>query len=372
MVQLVFVHGVATRTNESYETEVANRDRLFRDILFEGRPIAIRAPRWGDLVPPINNDVFSGTDSLVAYGGLEASGGMGMGLGAAGGGDGFARDVSKLADDQPVVALDAVYATLVEQADADGRLLSDSDMAAFKAATRSIEDGGTGFPSTASDDELVMFLEDAAPGSYGINSTIKAAVTAVADRIRNETSALVFNSVRDIISPMVGRFLGDVFVYLKSGDLREEIRARVRGEILSAATAARLAGEPLVLIGHSLGGVILYDLLSSPGSAGLPADLDVAALLTVGSQTGLFESMGLFEAGSAGPGLRPGPACVRNWHNILDPIDPLGFRAEPLFEKVEDFAFDSVTGLISAHTTYFKRPQFHARTRARLRALGLV
>jgi hypothetical protein len=125
-------------------------------------------------------------------------------------------------------------------------------------------------------------------------------------------------------------------------------------------------------MGHSLGGVILYDMLSSPVLAGLPADLKVDAFLTVGSQPGLFEAMGAFDFKKPGGDRTPGPACVEHWFNVFDPIDPFGFRADPMFEKAQDFFFDSVTGLIAAHSTYFKRPQFYARARTRLREAGLL
>lgn len=372
MVQLVFVHGVATRSTDSYDIEVENRDRLFREVLFEGIHLDIYAPRWGDLVPPINAGVFAGAAGIGAYGGSGSSGALGSGLGGAD--DVGGAEVSDLARHDATAALDAIYATLINQADETDSVLADEDVTAFKAATAAIENemNAPALPDTASDDELVMHLEAAAPGSYGIGSTIKAAVASVADQIRNGASTLVFNSVRNDINPMVARFLGDIFVYLKAGALRDSIRARVQHDILAAAEVAKASGEPLILMGHSLGGVILYDMLSSLASAGLPLDLKIDAFLTIGSQPGLFESMGLFEFKNAAGGRTPGPGCVKAWHNVFDPIDPFGFRADPMFEKVEDFAFDSCTGLVSAHTTYFKRPQFYARMRAHLHALGLA
>jgi hypothetical protein len=118
-------------------------------------------------------------------------------------------------------------------------------------------------------------------------------------------------------------------------------------------------------------------MLSSPQSAGLPSDLKVDAFVSVGSQPGLFEEMGLFESKNPGASTipvppMPGPECVKAWLNIFDPIDVFGFRAVPIFANARDFAFDSVTGLLSAHTTYFKRPQFYARMRARLNELSLL
>src|SRR3546814_6659330 len=102
-------------------------------------------------------------------------------------------------------------------------------------------------------------------------------------------------------------------------------------------------------------------MLQDPQGAGLPADLRVEALFTVGSQPGLFRSVGAL-GGATGPGGHtPKPACVNAWFNVFDPIDPLAFRADPIFSGVQDLAFDSVTGLVSAHTTYFERPQFYAR-----------
>jgi pimeloyl-ACP methyl ester carboxylesterase len=207
------------------------------------------------------------------------------------------------------------------------------------------------------------------PASFGIGSAIIGAAKAVTDRLRKAGSALVVDPLADLARPWVGFFLGDVFTYLYHNDLREQIRAEVREKLL-AAHAGRAAGEKLVVIGHSMGGVILVDMLCSPTAAGLPADLKVDALLTVGSQPGLFQALGLFVPISATR--IPKPACVGTWHNVFDPIDPLAFRADPIFDDVTDFKFDSITGLASAHTTYFLRPQFYARARKRLKDCGAI
>jgi hypothetical protein len=57
---------------------------------------------------------------------------------------------------------------------------------------------------------------------------------------------------------------------------------------------------------------------------------------------------------------------------MFDPIDPLAFRADPIFDGVTDLKFDSIAGLASAHTTYFKRPQFYGRCRKRLQDCGAI
>ena len=58
MTQLIFVHGVATRKGPDYDQSVANRDALFRKVLFEDTGLAIRTLLCGDLVPSIRGEVF--------------------------------------------------------------------------------------------------------------------------------------------------------------------------------------------------------------------------------------------------------------------------------------------------------------------------
>jgi hypothetical protein len=143
----------------------------------------------------------------------------------------------------------------------------------------------------------------------------------------------------------------------------------VRSSLL-AAHAARGAGEKLVVFGHSLGGVILLDMLTNSVDAGLPDGLKIDALFTVGSQPGLFQELGLILPPS--DQRLPRPANVAHWFNVFDPIDPLAFRCDPIFSGVTDLKFNSITGVASAHTTYFKRPQFYARARKRLRDIVVI
>ena len=53
--------------------------------------------------------------------------------------------------------------------------------------------------------------------------------------------------------------------------------------------------EPLVVIGHSLGGVISMDLLSH-----FRTDIDVDLFVTIGSQVAHFEEMKLYHASDTG------------------------------------------------------------------------
>jgi hypothetical protein len=375
MVQLVFVHGVATRSSPAYDTEEANRNKLFTFSLFSGAPLKISSPRWGDLVPNLSygGAVFPENQqdaaSLSLVGGLSDEPAVDASLSAI---------LPKVAEADAAAAVDALFAALVAQADEEGRLLTDEEVEQFRAAADLLDDESfsLSLPADASDDDFIDALRERSSDdtAYGIGDSLKGAATGLIDRARNLVGTGLTKLFRDDLNPAVARFIGDVFVYLKPGAPRDSIRARVRDALVSARAAATAANEPLVLIGHSLGGVILYDMLSSPVLAGLPADFKVDALVTVGSQPGLFQEMGLFDFVSPAtpPAKVPGPSNVAHWISIYDPIDIFGFRADPVFGAAKDYAFNSVTGLVSAHTTYFRRPQFHARLRKRLQAAGVI
>jgi hypothetical protein len=120
-----------------------------------------------------------------------------------------------------------------------------------------------------------------------------------------------------------------------------------------------------VVVGHSLGGVIGYDILTS-----FARDLRVDAFVTVGSQVGLFEELKLFLAsdraipreGSTKISL---PPSVRHWLNVYDGNDVMSYRLSPLVDGVVEFRY--ATGeLLAAHGAYFGQPRFHQRLAERL------
>ena len=70
-------------------------------------------------------------------------------------------------------------------------------------------------------------------------------------------------------------FTRDVLWYLAHGEF-------IRGEIAPAARAA-VGNEPLVVLGHSLGGIAAVDLLSDPQTMNGDWRLSIDLLVTVGS-----------------------------------------------------------------------------------------
>ncbi|MFD0503038.1 alpha/beta fold hydrolase [Streptomyces chiangmaiensis] len=131
---------------------------------------------------------------------------------------------------------------------------------------------------------------------------------------------------------------GDILRYLSRGEpLRAELRALI-GELPA----------PVVLIGHSLGGIIALDTLVA---APLP---QVRLLVTAGSQ-GPF----LYESGSL-PSLshpQPLPPHVPDWLNLYDPRDLLAYLGAGLFPgRVTDVSVDSRQPFPAAHSAYWANP----------------
>lgn len=378
MTYLVFVHGVATRAGKEYDRAVSNRDDLLKRVLFAGGPVDIISPLWGPLVPSINNDVYdTHVEQIETYrlGPAEpqALGGLG-GPGGDGEQDDALLSASAFGKQLPISAVDAVFAALVEDATQQDRALKPEELEAFERAAAHIAKGTAreAFAGDVTDAMLAERLSNDGVSAYSLVSSVRDAVAAVTDRLRNAVSTLGFDAVRGALAPQVGVFLGDVFAYLKDGETRSNIRARIAEALLKAHALAKQHNRPLVLMGHSLGGVILTDMLLNPEEAGLPEDFSVASLITVGSQPGFFGALNLLAPTGVPVAKRARPACVQDWMNVFDPIDPFAFRSDMIFDGVSDLRFNSITGLASAHTAYFSRPQFYARTRKRLQTLGII
>jgi len=124
-------------------------------------------------------------------------------------------------------------------------------------------------------------------------------------------------------------------------------------------------GEALVVVTHSMGGNVLYDLLTD-----FAPDLELDAWVSVGGQVGQFEEMKLFRRSDPDlgaphkvSGLAP---RVGTWLNVYDPADALSFRAEPIFADARDALFKTGASVFKAHGDYFKRPRFYRLVREHL------
>ena len=151
----------------------------------------------------------------------------------------------------------------------------------FEAAVRYLKAGGdrTAFGPDETDGQFAQSLKDElspqlpitnvrAMGLSDVFSAIGEAVKRVTDPIRNVTSDAVLRLVREPLSNQVALFLGDIFVYLRYRELDgaygtyNRIFAPIIADLARAVTACK-TDQKLVVVGHSLGAVIIYDLLTN-------------------------------------------------------------------------------------------------------------
>lgn len=180
---------------------------------------------------------------------------------------------------------------------------------------------------------------------------------------------LASDALRPSASAVIGRFLGDIFVYMQDP---EPIVNRVLIAV-DKAVANQVDGDrKLYLLGHSFGGIILYDIVTK-----YRPDLACETLVTVGSQVALFAELGRLADratiaavfASSANAVVPRPANVRRWLNVYDPTDFIGFGTDRVFSGTTDFEFNTGAMPLVSHGAYFDVPRFHERLRTRLETM---
>ena len=114
----------------------------------------------------------------------------------------------------------------------------------------------------------------------------------------------------------VALFTRDVYQYLTSIGIRDTIESGVMQAIQP--------GEPTVVVGHSLGSVVAYNLLRREGKS---RNWDVPLYVTVGSPLGVTRIRKSLAPISH-------PSCVKSWFNALDERDVVALYplAKPHFD----------------------------------------
>jgi hypothetical protein len=154
--------------------------------------------------------------------------------------------------------------------------------------------------------------------------------------------------------------LGDVFAYL--GRFQEEIRRAVFDQLANALEKAITSGEPfsVILVGHSLGTVILHDLISGfirHRYAGFDALAKRTSVFTMGSPVSLFT---LVTDGAK-------PSQFRSWVNFLHQRDPIAFPMRRLFPTVEDVSLVKRSfNPLKLHGSYWTHQSVHQRIAAEI------
>ena len=182
-------------------------------------------------------------------------------------------------------------------------------------------------------------------------------------------------AIRRPLEVILPTFLGDVMTYISTrgtAGAPGPIPLRVLETLEVAQFAADSRDEPLVVLTHSMGGQILYDLLTHfiplrPEHRGIRVDFWCATA----SQVGLFEELKLFlasdpavcaDAGTRAP--RPPAEHLGGWWNVWDHADLLSFRAAGIFEDVDDGPFFAAGTLATDHNRYLdSEPLYRALAR---------
>lgn len=189
----------------------------------------------------------------------------------------------------------------------------------------------------------------------------------------------VLNRIRSPLEGYVPIFMGDVLAYLQlRGDAIHPGPIPLRA-LETLAEAARLqeerGGEPIVVLTHSMGGQIMYDLVTH-FLPRMPAfrDLKIDFWCSCGSQVGLFEELKLFLESSDAYGTgrtelvpRPDPRHLRYWWNVWDHSDLMSYRAEGIIDGVDDTGFFLGMGIQHNHSAYLDSGDFYRTMAAKIK-----
>lgn len=85
------------------------------------------------------------------------------------------------------------------------------------------------------------------------------------------------------------------------------------------------------LLGHSLGSLVIFDLLSQ--TTKFPLDFEVDNFFAIGSPIGVFKLIQRTNIGSSNSEHKHQTPACKNLFNLFHPCDPIAYRMEPLIDK---------------------------------------
>jgi len=398
---VVFVHGVNVRQDNTYETHVTQRDLQIKELILSQllanpNPVSIFNPlwgryaaslAWGGLSLPSSQvqalDPFPTVDPDQALVELLLSGND-TPLPAASN-----RTLVTIATASLSDAVDLLFALATSQAASSQRTDDATELIRLSARVYSYAEHHPKPPwlSTVKDDqEFITHLRaavdqwQAPPSSQSLSLTdnwdaLKEGLDRFTGVAGNLSSRALLALTRKPLNTAVSYFIGDIFVYLDERGDHDKPGAIIQAittSLKQAVAAIHPTRDPyLIVIAHSMGGNIVYDLLTHFAPDTFPVDI----LVTVGSQVALFEELKLYKASQKGIPIDPRqqrvakPAGVKHWLNVYDPNDVLSFAAAGVFEDATDFVYTTGKGVISAHTAYFLRGSFYRRLATRIKEL---
>lgn len=114
--------------------------------------------------------------------------------------------------------------------------------------------------------------------------------------------------------------------YQRADGARYQVRRELRDRLIKDLRAAQEMGEKIIIVSHSMGTMIAYDVLRN-----VPDCPQVDTLFTLGSPLGVTEVQDELQATDAKKVDFPA-AKLRRWVNVFDPLDPI-CGADPRFSN---------------------------------------
>jgi hypothetical protein len=400
-MSIVFVHGVNNRKGPPYDATM----KMIAGFLIKhlggvtigGKSLAnvpnIRFPYWGDLATDFKWNMASlPAGDVQALGGLadinlqplvaHLRDGLGEQLGP--------EPLAALAKVSLPLAVDVLTQMALDNVQPG----KEDETAAFVVQASAYAEANPAPPwlaTVTTDSQLIAQLNQQlatvpdvqALGGFGdffngigvalakLKQAAKGTIGSAVDKAGDFASTRLLAKTRSPLNAILGRFFGDVFVYLDRRGTKAK-PGKIPKVILAALDAAshdaQVANEPLIIVAHSLGGVISMDLLSH-----FRPNMQVDLFVTVGSQVAHFEEMKLYKASDKdikAPQKAATPANVRHWINIFDEVDIFSYSVEQVFDRVDvDAPYNTNTYVIKAHSAYFTQDRFYERLRTRIDGL---
>jgi hypothetical protein len=189
----------------------------------------------------------------------------------------------------------------------------------------------------------------------------------------------VVMSVKAPLAQFVTRFLGDVFTYLhKRGDAAHPggiPRCVIDSLIECRTNQKKRDGEPIVVLSHSMGGQIMYDVVTHflPEMPELE-DIRIDFWCASASQVGFFEELKLFICSSSDFGANtsklvphPDRKHLGYWWNVWDHNDFVSYSVKGVIEEVDDEAYNTGMDIVQAHVGYLVLPSFYRKFATKLK-----
>ncbi|TDN68245.1 hypothetical protein [Paraburkholderia sp. BL10I2N1] len=389
----VFVHGVNNRQDTDYLREEKVRAAFLTEIV---APVVgidpahpVFAPYWGGAGVSFWRDlaVIPKGSEVETFGPDENELPPSLGIAVAEGAVQTGDTLHALARKHPDVAIDLLFDALIQDAKTDADILAVAK--AYQLAQDRLADTGEPWLAQATkDDVLDQVLDVISPqqptgkdetfGGAGFWARLEEGAKRLKLLGPDQLSHAIVGRSRRPLTRKLATFIGDAFRYLterEDGAQPGPIASTVLQTLQQAAALSREKKEPLVVISHSFGGEIVYDILTHYAK---DSDLEIDAWVTVGSQVGLFEEMSLLwsSPGRVDRAATPreaiaSPTRAKRWLNIVDTNDVLGFLVLPVFtaavpDTVHDFKYNTGYPVTGAHSGYFKWPSFYKRLAQRL------